>query len=267
MAIVRLPCMKIALGLEYCGTKFFGWQRQNKLRSVQACVEEALSRVANHSVRVTCAGRTDTGVHAVNQVVHFETHSYRDAHSWVLGTNVNLPPDVSVVWAKSVAEDFHARFSALLRTYKYYVLNRNSRPGINAGLVTWEYRRLDIGRMQDAAIHLIGRHDFTSYRSVACQAKNPVRTVEKLELAESDGVIVFTITANAFLHHMVRNIVGVLIRIGSGQRDPGWAREVLLAKDRTAGDVTVAPDGLYLHHVDYPDTYELPRPAPSYIRF
>jgi len=259
--------VKIALGLEYCGTRFFGWQRQKKMRSVQACVEDALSRVADHAIRVTCAGRTDTGVHAVNQVAHFETNSSRTARAWVLGTNINLPGDISVVWAREVDKDFHARFSALTRTYKYYILNRNSKPAVNAGLVTWEYRRLDIKRRQAAAAHLLGEHDFTSYRSAACQSKNPVRTIDNMALSESDYLIVLTITANAFLHHMVRNIAGVLIHVGSGQKEPGWAREILRVKDRTAGGVTAAPDGLYLHHVDYPDRYEFPPPVAPCIRF
>ena len=250
--------MKIALGIEYCGTRFFGWQRQIGVRTIQQSIEEALSFVANHPVTTICAGRTDTGVHAVQQIIHIETQVIRELHSWVFGSNVNLPEDVSVLWARQVDDDFHARFSATARIYRYLIMDRSSRPGLHAGKVTWVYRQLNVEKMQEAADYLIGEHDFTSYRAIACQAKSPVRTVKQISLDRHNEIIVMTIEANAFLHHMVRNIAGVLINIGYGKEKPVWAKRVLDAHDRTKGSVTAPPHGLYLLNVEYPGKYLFP---------
>lgn len=247
--------MRIALGIEYQGTGFCGWQLQPGVRTVQGCVEEALGRVADHPVRVICAGRTDAGVHALGQVVHFDTEAERRARSWVFGANAHLPPDVSVRWAQSVAADFHARFSAVRRHYRYMIYNSPVRPAVLAAGVSWEYRALDAARMQAAAAHLVGRHDFSSYRACACQAKSPVRTVHSLEVARHGAFMVIDVVADAFLHHMVRNMAGVLIAVGAGEREPVWAREVLEQKDRRLGGVNAAPTGLYFVGVQYPDHY------------
>ncbi len=255
--------MKIALGIEYCGTSYCGWQRQNIPNSIQECVEKSLSKIANQSIKVCCAGRTDRGVHALHQVIHFETEVERKMFSWVVGTNINLPDDISILWAKQVDEDFHARFSAIARTYRYLILNRRSRPGVQHGKLTWERQPLDETRMQQAARDLIGRHDFTSYRTVACQAKSPVREVKKLEISRVNDLIMLEIEANAFLHHMVRNIAGVLIEIGCGHADVSWAAEVLAEKDRTKAARTAAPDGLYLSMIQYPEKYGIPTPDNS----
>lgn len=250
--------MKVALGLEYCGSRYSGWQRQSHVISIQQCVEEALSKVADQDITVQCAGRTDTGVHALHQVVHFETSAEREKHAWVFGGNVNLPPDISVLWAKNIPEDFHARFSATGRTYRYLILNRQARPGIMNRKITWEYRPLDEKRMLKAAECLVGEHDFTSYRAVECQAKNPVRKIRRLEITRQAEIISIEIEANAFLHHMVRNIAGVLMAIGIGKAPVEWSKEVLEARDRTLGGMTAPPDGLYLLNVSYPENYQIP---------
>lgn len=250
--------MRIAAGIEYCGSGFHGWQRQKKRRNVQQNVEAALSTVADHPVIIHCAGRTDAGVHALHQVIHFDTSAEREIHSWVFGGNVNLPRDIGINWAIPVDEDFHARFSATARTYRYIILNRRSRPAVYNRLVTWEYQPLDEMLMAKAAMALVGEHDFTSYRAQACQAKSPVREIRKLEIARDGDIVIIEIEANAFLHHMVRNIAGVLMMIGMGKESVEWAKQVLDARDRTAGGVTAAPDGLYLIHISYPDKYPLP---------
>ncbi len=256
--------MKIALGIEYCGYQYYGWQRQAIPNTVQEHVEKALSAVAAEQINITCAGRTDTGVHALQQVIHFDTAVERELHAWVLGANTKLPADIAVTWAKQVSDDFHARFSALNRTYQYLILNRRARPAIFNGRVTWECRSLDVERMRLAATRLQGKHDFTSFRAAACQAKSPVRTVHSLEIHRLENWFLLTICANAFLHHMVRNIAGVLMMIGSGKQEVSWCEEVLLAKDRTAGGVTAPPDGLYLVNVEYPEQYAIPRVSTLY---
>ena len=253
--------MKIALGIEYCGTQYCGWQCQDIPNSVQENVENALSKIADQQIKICCAGRTDTGVHARHQVAHFETVVKRKMYSWVVGTNMNLPDDISILWAKKVDDDFHARFSATARTYRYIILNRRSRPGLQYGKVTWECNPLDEDRMQLAAESLIGEHDFTSFRAVACKANNPIRDVKSLGISRVDDYVVIEIKANAFLHHMVRNIAGVLIEIGCGQADISWAAEVLAVKDRAKAAKTAAPDGLYLAMIQYPKIYGIPMPV------
>jgi tRNA pseudouridine38-40 synthase len=254
--------MRIALGIEYDGSAFRGWQVQrHDDATVQAAVEQALSKVANHPVRVSCAGRTDTGVHAVGQVVHFDTDAMRAAHSWILGSNVNLPATVAVAWAKVVNDDFHARFSAQSRRYRYLILNRPTRSALYAGRATWVRRPLDAERMHEAGQSLVGEHDFSSYRAAGCQAKSPQRTLHSLSVVRHGEIIELCVHANAFLHHMVRNIAGVLIAIGSGDRPAGWAGEVLAHRDRKLGGVTAAPDGLYFERVHYPEKYAIPLPG------
>lgn len=255
--------MRIAAILEYDGSNFSGWQRQNDARSIQQCVEEALSKVANEPVTVTVAGRTDAGVHALAQVIHFGTHAVRDGHSWVRGAISNLPDDVALLWAGEVDADFHARFFATGRRYHYVILNRPIRPTYLRGHVSWEYRPLDAAAMQQGANHLIGKHDFTSFRAAECQAKSPVRELRGLEVERHGEFVHIRVYANAFLQHMVRNIAGVLMDIGAGEQKPGWAKEVLEARDRTQGGVTAPPDGLYLTAIEYPQHYGIPAIQPD----
>ncbi len=251
--------MRIAVGVEYDGSNFSGWQYQkNGERTVQDEVEKALSKVANHPVRVNCAGRTDTGVHATGQVVHFDTDAIRDERAWVFGSNTNLPKDVALLWAKPVDDEFHARFSATRRAYRYVIFTRHVRPTFLAYRVTWHYKPLDVDRMAEAGKALVGEHDFSSYRAVACQAKSPVRTLHKLEVTSQGPFIFIDVEANGFLHHMVRNIAGVLMAIGDGDKPVEWSREVLEARDRTLGGVTAQPYGLYLTEVGYPEEFALP---------
>jgi tRNA pseudouridine38-40 synthase len=250
--------VRIALKVEYDGAAFNGWQAQSSARTVQAAVEAALTRVADHPVKVVCAGRTDSGVHALGQIVHYDTRAARSLRSWVLGTNSNLPCDVAVHWARSVADDFHARFSATSRRYRYVILNRWARPALLCGKVTWERRPLEVRPMQQAAAHLLGEHDFTSFRALACQAKNPVRTVDELKVSRDAAAVYVDVHANAFLYHMVRNIVGVLTTIGAGERAADWSAELLERRDRAHGGITAPADGLYLVHVSYPKTFGLP---------
>jgi tRNA pseudouridine38-40 synthase len=250
--------LKIALGIEYDGSDFHGWQYQGDVRSVQECLEQALSKVAAHPVTVHCAGRTDTGVHATAQVVHFETRAIRSPRSWILGTNVNLPPDICVNWVRQVPEDFHARFSAIGRHYEYHILNRATRSAIWRDRAVWQHHPLDHRRMHQAAQALVGTHDFSSYRALACQAKHPLRTIHRLTVAREADRLTIQVHANAFLHHMVRNIAGVLMTIGKGEKPLSWARVILELRDRTRGGVTAPPQGLYLTGVDYPPEFRLP---------
>ena len=250
--------MRIALGLEYDGSRFHGFERQPGRRTVQSEVEAALARVAAAPVRVVCAGRTDAGVHATGQVVHFDTAASRPVHAWVRGTNTYLPPDVTVLWARIVADGFHARFLALQRRYRYVIVNRDTRPALLAGRAAWEYRPLDARLMRLAARHLAGEHDFSSFRAAGCQARHPVRRLHRIEVARTGDRIVIDVHANAFLQHMVRNIAGTLVAVGAGEHDPDWVASVLAARDRRAAGVTAAPDGLYLVGVDYPEEAGIP---------
>ncbi len=225
-------------------------------------MEEALGRVANETVRATVAGRTDAGVHACAQVVHFDSNAVRAGYAWLRGTNSNLPPEIALLWAGEVAPDFNARFSATGREYRYVILNRGIRPSFLARRVTHEYRPLDVACMRAAAQQLIGTHDFSSYRAVQCQAKSPVRELRRLDIERRDDLVIMTVAANAFLHHMVRNIAGVLMAIGAGERPMQWARAVLDARDRTVGGITASADGLYLTAVEYPVHFGIPRLPP-----
>ncbi|VAX08992.1 tRNA pseudouridine(38-40) synthase [hydrothermal vent metagenome] len=255
---------RITLGVEYDGAGFCGWQiQQPDIRTVQGVLEQALSRVANGSVRVHCAGRTDTGVHGVGQVVHFDTEAQRSSRSWVLGANSNLPFDVNVNWAKLTADPFHARFSAISRAYRYVILNRQTRSSLQRKHAVWIHHPLDADCMHEAAQQLVGTHDFSSYRALGCQAHSPVRTIDHLDVRRQGDRIIIKVGAEAFLHHMVRNIAGVLMAIGRGDQDVNWAYEVLQRRDRTQGGVTAPPEGLYLMHVGYPEHFEIPEP-PEY---
>jgi len=250
--------MRIALGIEYDGSGFLGWQRLSHGRSVQGEVEAALSFVADHRVEVTCAGRTDSGVHARCQVVHFDSGAERDVRGWVLGTNSRLPRDVAVLWARHVPDDFHARFSARARRYRYTILNRAVRPALDAARLSWERVPLDAARMHEAAQHLLGERDFSAFRAVQCQASTPMRNVREVRIwREADRVIV-EIEANAFLHHMVRNIVGSLLPVGRGERAPEWIAELLAGRDRAKAGPTAPPNGLEFLGPRYPDEWRLP---------
>ena len=257
---------RIAILVEYDGSRFRGWQTQSGQRTVQHTLERALSVVADAPVDLVCAGRTDAGVHANFQVAHFDTNAVRSARSWVLGANSNLDADVAVVWANTVSPAFHARFSAESRSYCYLISVRQARSALWHGKLTWICRELDPKLMQQGADHLVGEHDFSAFRAAGCQARSPVRTIESLTVDDEDGLILLRVRANAFLQHMVRNIAGVLIEIGCGERPPEWAQEVLVSKQREAGGVTAPPDGLYLTGVTYPPEFMLPRPEHGSIK-
>jgi tRNA pseudouridine38-40 synthase len=236
--------MRIALGIEYDGTGFLGWQRLSHGATVQGELERALSMVAAHPVEVTCAGRTDAGVHGVCQVVHFDTEAQRDPRGWTLGACSNLPTGVAVLWARQVAEDFHARFAARSRRYRYTVLNRPVRAALQARYVTWERLPLDAGRMHAAAQALLGEHDFSAFRAASCQAAHANRCVLAIDVRREDEQVIVEIEANAFLHHMVRNIVGSLLPVGRGERPVGWLAELLAGRNREVAGPTALPNGL-----------------------
>jgi len=244
--------MKIALGVEYLGTDFHGWQIQKSgLRTVQGVVEPALSKIANHPVRVFCSGRTDAGVHAQEQVIHFETETTRTDGAWLFGGNANLPSDVNFKWAKEVGDDFHARFNAHARSYEYKIHNHPVRSSLKAGYYLWEPRSLNIDEMKKAAAFLVGEHDFSCFRGSMCQAKSPIKTIEYLQIDEIDDDLIIKVKANAFLHHMVRNIVGTLLKIGRGEEKPEWMLLVLHSKDRKEAGPTAEPQGLYFIKAHY----------------
>ena len=244
--------------IEYDGSQFRGWQVQKNVETVQQAVETAIGKVADESVRIHCAGRTDAGVHATGQVIHFQTTKQRDLHSWLRGVNSNLPKSVSMPWIKQVENEFHARFSAVSREYRYIFYLRRISPAILKSYLTWEYRNLDIFRMRKAAQYLLGEHDFNAYRSVHCQAKSSVRTIEYINIEQKREFVYFDIKANGFLHHMVRNIAGVLASIGCDEKSIFWAQEILESKDRRQGGVTAPANGLYLTKVNYPDVFKIP---------
>lgn|SRR3990167_303394 len=249
---------RIALGVHYDGSRYHGWQYQEDVTTVQQLVEQALTQVANQVITVTCAGRTDAMVHATGQVVHFNTEAIRSNHSWVFGANSNLPYDISVQWAQPVSMDFHARYSALSRTYRYIICNQPVRPGVFQKAFSWYYKPLQVDRMKLAAQHLLGEHDFNAFRGAGCQAPHAVRTIHEINVTRRNDLVMIEVTANAFVLHMVRNIVGVLTTIGAGDQDPNWALEVLHSRDRKMAGMTSPPQGLYLVAVTYPSHFGLP---------
>ena len=250
--------MRIALGLEYDGSGFLGWQTQPGGGTVQDALEGALAQIAGHPVRAQCAGRTDTGVHALAQVAHFDTEVDRPDNAWVKGVNAHLPRAVSMRWAKRVPDDFHARFSATVRRYEYVLVNRPTRLGVWDGRAGWFHLALDEARMREAAALLVGEHDFSAFRSAECQAASPVRTLRRLEIRRDGEVLRFSLEANAFLHHMVRNIVGALVYVGKGKYPPAWMAEVLAGRDRAKAAPTFGPQGLYLAGIAYDARWNLP---------
>ncbi len=253
---------RFALGVEYDGARYAGWQRQLEVPTIQAEVEQALGRVADQPVTVACGGRTDAGVHALGQVAHFDTQAVRSLRGWVLGANSQLPADISLTWVVQVGPDFHARYSALARTYRYVIQNRAVRPGLYAGRMGWIREPLDELAMHAAAQCLVGTHDFSSFRAAECQSRSPQRRLEAIAVWREGGQVFVEVTANAFLHHMVRNIVGTLIPVGHGEHPPQWVATVLAGRDRAAAGVTAAADGLYLVAIRYPPQAGLPDSAP-----
>lgn len=251
---------RIALCVEYDGSRYHGWQTQQEgVDTVQLHVEQALAQVANHKVMVVCAGRTDKGVHATGQIVHFDSDAARDMKAWVAGGNSNLPADICLRWAVPVSDDFHARFRAMARSYRYIILNRPIRPALLRDKVTWTWRPLAVEPMQQASAYLLGTHDFSAFRGIDCQAKTPIKTMHSIDWQRQGEWLVLNIRASAFLQHMVRNIAGVMMEIGSGRKPVEWAKEVLESRDRRCGGVTAPPFGLYLNQVDYPAEFVLPR--------
>ena len=256
------PPLKIALGIAYDGSRFCGWQTQPSRASVQDHLESAIAAIAGHPARVTAAGRTDAGVHAVAQVAHFETDAERPESAWVRGVNAHLPEAAAVQWAVRVDAAFHARFSAVGRSYRYVLYNHPVRPALAARHVGWFHDPLDLDAMRAAATLLAGRHDFSAFRAAECQAKTPVRTISFASVTRRGAYVIFEFRADAFLHHMVRNIVGSLVYVGKGRHEPGWIGEVLASRDRALAAPTFAPEGLYLSAVHYPTEWTFPPFAP-----
>lgn len=251
--------MRIALSIEYDGSRFSGWQMQRDgMRTVQAELEKALSIVANENIQVVCAGRTDTGVHATGQLVHFDYAEERNLKAWVMGVNTYLPDDVAVRWSSLVPDDFSARFSAIQRQYRYVIYNRQARPALLHKRVCWRHGDINVDAMHQAAQALLGENDYSSFRSSACQAKHARRNLYSINVHKQADFIYIDIKGNAFLHHMVRNIAGSLLMIGSGDKPIGWIAELLQLQDRTQAGPTAVAAGLYLVNVMYPDEMNLP---------
>lgn len=253
---------RIVLGLEYDGRAFCGWQTQPAACAVQDVLEQALADIHGAPVATVVAGRTDAGVHALGQVVHFDARYTRPESAWVRGVNSRLPASVAVRWARSVSSEFNARFAATERAYRYLLLNHPVRPALLAGRVGWVHAPLDLDAMRTAAVALPGTHDFTAFRAAECQAKSPVRELRRVDIRRQGDFLVFEFRGNAFLHHQVRNMVGALVWVGLGRRPPSWLAELLASRDRRQGAATFAPDGLYLSEVVYPSQWELPMPEP-----
>jgi len=251
--------MRIALGVEYDGSRFLGWQTQPGRGTVQDAVQHALSVIGGVPILITAAGRTDRGVHALEQVVHFDAEASRPITAWVRGVNALLPPAVAILWAMPVDARFHARYSARVRTYRYLLVNRPVRPALAAGRVGWFHAPLDIDAMRAAAERLIGEHDFSAFRSAECQASSPVRRLMALDITRHGDRIEFVVRANAFLHHMVRNLVGALVTVGKGKHPSDWLSELLASRDRTCGAPTFGAEGLYLEKIEYDAHWNLPQ--------
>ncbi len=250
--------MRIALGLEYAGAPFDGWQSQPSGRGVQDALERALAEIAGAPARTTAAGRTDAGVHATSQVAHFDTEAVRPDTAWVRGVNALLPPEVAVLWARPVPADFHARYKATARHYTYVLMPRPVRAALLAGRVGWYHRSLDVAAMREAARPLLGTHDFSAFRAAECQARSPVKTLSAVAVDTDGDLVRFDFSADAFLHHMIRNVVGTLVHVGAGKAPPGWVAELMAARDRTRAAPTFAADGLYLTGAEYDAAWGLP---------
>ena len=251
--------MRIALGVEYDGSAYYGWQSQPDGRTVQDVLQLALSQIAGEVITVVAAGRTDTGVHALEQVIHFDTQAVRPLTAWVRGTNALLPTGVAVLWSHAVDDEFHARFSAQARSYRYNLFCRPVRSALQYGKVGWFHQDLNVEAMREAAQYLLGEHDFSAFRASECQAKSPVKTLTHLTIQQQGGLISLDLTANAFLHHMVRNIVGCLVYVGNGKHEAQWLKQILDGCDRSKAAPTFAPDGLYLRHISYDSKWKLPQ--------
>lgn len=249
---------RYSMQVEYIGTKFSGWQRQPDRRCVQSELEKALSSIANQRIDIVCAGRTDSGVHSLGQIVHFDTSAQRDLRSWLLGVNSLLPEDVSIAWIKDVPNTFHARFSAVARSYRYLILNTLSRSALYANHALWNYHELDAELMHMAAQSFLGEQDFSSIRGADCQSNTPFRNVHEISVARENDWIIIDVKANAFLHHMVRNIVGSLLNVGLGKKPIDWVSDMLSKKDRKAAGVTASAHGLYFLKAHYPEQFMLP---------
>lgn len=257
--------MRIALGVEYFGQHFRGWQSQSGGGTVQDALESALAAIAGQPVVTLCAGRTDAGVHAVQQVIHFDAPVERPLTAWVRGVNSNLPEGVAIRWAQPVSDDFHARYSAIGRRYRYLLLNRPQRPGLWQGRMGWHHLPLDLSAMQDAAARLLGEHDFSAFRAAECQAKSPVKLMNEARVRQFGSLFVFDFAATAFLHHMVRNLVGTLVYIGKGTQAPDWVDALLQMRDRRLAAPTFAPDGLYFRGPVYEPHWQLPEPTDDFL--
>jgi tRNA pseudouridine38-40 synthase len=255
----RGVAMRIALGVEYNGADFNGWQSQPDGRTVQDNIQKAISQIACEPISIIAAGRTDTGVHALEQVIHFDTSTERPLNAWVRGVNALLPPSIAMLWAHPVADEFHARFSAQARSYQYVLINRPSRCAVHHDRVGWFHAPLDINAMREAAGLLLGTHDFSSFRAAECQAKSAVKDLAILDIQQQGDTFIFNLTANAFLHHMVRNIIGSLVYVGKGKHAPVWMKEVLDSRQRSFAAPTFAPDGLYLRRIHYDAKWKLPQ--------
>jgi tRNA pseudouridine38-40 synthase len=253
--------MRIALGVEYDGRGYCGWQTQPSECGVQDVLDAALSGIAAHPVQCQCAGRTDAGVHAFGQVVHFDSEAARPLTAWVRGVNTLLPESVAVLWVREVGDGFHARYSARGRTYHYLLLNRPERPGLHAGRVGWHHRPLDVERMRTAVAPLLGQHDFSAFRAAECQARSPVKELRQAAIERRGELLLFQFAADAFLHHMVRNLVGALVKVGDGSRPVEWMQQLLQGRDREVAAPTFAAGGLYLAGVEYDAQWHLPSRA------
>lgn len=251
--------MRIVLGIEYDGQGYWGWQSQAQGLTVQDVLQAALSQIAAAPITVTAAGRTDTGVHALEQVIHFDVQVARPLSAWVRGVNALLPRSIAVLWAQEVTADFHARFSAQARSYQYVLVNRPTKLALEQGKAGWFHAPLDVAVMRKGAEFLLGEHDFSAFRAAECQAKSPVKTLSQLDIHQQGQTLIFNLTANAFLHHMVRNIVGCLVYIGKARYPADWIQAILLAKQRHLAAPTFSPDGLYLRHVHYDARWLLPQ--------
>lgn len=251
--------MRIALGVEYDGRTFSGWQSQAEGPTVQDTLQDVLTRIAGEQISIIAAGRTDAGVHALEQVIHFDTRAERPLTAWVRGVNALLPGSIAVLWAHAVPDEFHARFSAHGRSYRYLLINRAVRPAIHAGQVGWFHAPLDVSAMLAASRCLLGKHDFSAFRAAQCQAKSPVKHIQQLDISRHGDMLVFDLSADAFLHHMVRNIVGCLVYVGKGKYPPAWLSEVLAGRERSLAAPTFAPDGLYLRRIKYETKWGLPQ--------